>query len=65
MIHQHSITPKECACPLLGWNTNCHKWPNVACLIRKILRIHGSQIELKKFSMLLVFSQTCEDIDLE
>ncbi len=48
MLRQHSIILKECPCPLLGWNTNCHKWPNVAWLARQILTIHGSQIETEQ-----------------
>jgi len=56
MFCQHSIIPKWCACPLLGWNTNCHKWLNVAWLVRQILTIHGSQIEIKQvFNVVGIF----------
>jgi hypothetical protein len=57
MFHQHSITPKECACPLLWWKTNYHKWLNGAWLARHILVILGSQIETKQiFSVINIFT---------
>lgn len=57
MFRRHSIIPKECACPLLWWKANCHKWANVAWLKRQILTTFGSQIEIEQiFGVVGVFT---------
>jgi hypothetical protein len=47
MFGWHSIIPEECACPLLWWIANCHKWVNVAWLRGQILTTFGSQIKIE------------------
>jgi hypothetical protein len=61
MLRQHFIIPKKCVFPLFGWNTNCHKWPNVAWLAKQILTIHGNQIKTKQIFSIVGY----EDVNLE
>jgi hypothetical protein len=57
MFCRHFVIPKECACPLLWWKANCHKWANVEWLRRHILTIFKSQIEIERiFNVVGVFT---------